>query len=79
MRRFEKMILSLICGAALGLPGCYASDDRDGPQDPPPDVEEDALEDAVEDMIADVAEEETPPDETMYGPPIDVLYGPPYP
>ena len=79
MRRLEKMILSLICGAAIGLPGCYASDDRNGPGDPPEDAPVDAADDAVEDMIEDVAEEEMPPDEDMYGPPVDFLYGPPWP
>ena len=75
MRRLEKMILSLICGAAIGLPGCYASDDRDGPGDPPPD----AAEDVVEDSGEDDAEEEIPVEETLYGPPVDFLYGPPIP
>ena len=75
MRRLEKMILSLICGAAIGLPGCYASDDRDGPLDPPPDAAEDVAEDVIEDMD----EEEEPADDYMYGPPVITLYGPPTP
>jgi hypothetical protein len=74
MRRIEKMILSLICGAALAVPACYDSGDRGGARDVP-DAEVDPADDALE----DVDEEEAPPVEDMYGPPIDTVYGPPYP
>ena len=76
MRRLETTILTLICGAALGLPGCYASDERAGPGDPPADASADVMEDGLE----DVEEEEGPPIMDMYGvPPDDTLYGPPSP
>ena len=71
MRRIEKMILSLICGAALAVPACYDSGDRRDA----PDAEVDSAQDALE----DVDEEEAPPEEDMYGPPVVTTYGPPYP
>jgi hypothetical protein len=73
MRRLEKMFLSLLGGAVLGLPGCYDSGDR-RPEDPPPDVSEDTPGDAAPDV-----DEEEPPDVDMYGPPVDLMYGPPNP
>ena len=79
MRRIEKILLSLICGAALAVPACYGSGDRHGEHDAPDaDAVEDGVEEAVEDVVED-AEEEEPTDHAMYGPPIDTVYGPPSP
>jgi hypothetical protein len=73
MGRIEKIILSFLCGATLGVPACYDSGDRPGGHGTPAD----ASVDTPDDSTADVDEEEGPIDIPMYGPPIETLYGPP--
>jgi hypothetical protein len=69
--RLQKILWSALCGTALGLSGCYDSDDGDM-YGPPPDVETDGDEDASDasDAIEDMISENV----AMYGP--APMYGP---
>ena len=62
--RFERLLWSVLCGAALGIAGC--GDDDGTAYGPPPDTSADSAEDVGDDAAADPNEEE--PYMTDYGP-----------
>ena len=70
--RLQKMLWTILCGSALGIAGCWESDDQTV-YGPPPDASADADDDAAD--AEDLVEEE--PIMTAYGPAPE--YGPPFP
>ncbi len=75
--RLEKLILGVLCGAAIGLgaTGCYDSDDQDM-YGPPPDVSSDSDDegDIATDILTDAPADLDPENVAMYGP--APMYGP---